>query len=445
MRRPVLLALGYWALIAAGKPPGAVDPGGGAVPIPPANADDVTADVAAWIAPANAADQSSPDPVARGRYLAITGDCEACHTTPGGARFAGARPIRTPFGIIYSANMTPDQKTGIGTWTDDEFYRAMHKGIGHGGKNLYPAFPYPYFTHMTRADIDAIRAYLATVPAVDQPKPPNQLPFPFNIRFLLKLWNALFFQAGEFRPDPAKSAVWNRGAYLVWGPGHCGGCHTPKNFLAADRNSRALQGGRLDNWVAVNLTGDPQQGLASWGEADIVEYLRSGRNARASASGSMQEVIYYSTSRMSDADLAAIATYLKDLPPGAPKSGRKAPSAAAMRAGEAIFTDVCSACHQANGEGVARIFPPLAGDASVQAKDPTTLVRIILEGTRSVSTPVRPTPTAMPAFGWKLDDEAIASVATFVRNSWGNSAPPVSARKVAKLRRQTRSAAAPHS
>jgi len=438
MRRPVLLALSCWALVAADKPPGAVDPGGGAIPAPPASADDVTADVAAWIAPANGADQSSPDPVARGRYLAVAGDCEACHTTPGGARFAGARPIRTPFGIIYSANITPDLTTGIGAWTADEFYRAMHKGVGHGGKNLYPAFPYPYFTHMTRADVDDVRAYLATIPAVDQPKPPNQLPFPFNIRFLLKLWNALFFRAGEFRPDPAKSAAWNRGAYLVWGPGHCGGCHTPKNFLAADRNSRALQGGRLDNWVAVNLTGDPRQGLASWDEADIVEYLRSGRNARASASGSMQEVIYYSTSRMSDADLAAIATYLKDLPPGAPKPARKAPSAAAMRAGEAIFTDVCSACHQANGEGVPRIFPPLAGDVSVQAKDPTTVVRIILEGTRAVPTPARPTPTAMPAFAWKLDDDAIASVATFVRNSWGNSAPPVSAGKVAKLRRRTK-------
>lgn len=433
-------ATGSYRQQAPPVPQGAADAGGGAVGLPRANADDATADAAAWgppadaAAPPDAAGQFSADPVARGRYLAAAGDCEACHTNPGGAPFAGARPIRTPFGIIYSANITPDRKTGIGSWTEADFYRAMHKGIAHGGKNLYPVFPYPYFTHMSRADVDALWAYLLTLQPTYQVKPPNKLPFPLNIRPIMALWNALFFHAGEFRPNPAMSAEWNRGAYLVWGPGHCGACHTPKNFLGADRNRRALQGARLDNWVALNLTGKSPDGLSTWGKGDIVEFLRSGRNARASASGSMQEVIYDSTSRMSDSDLAAIATYLKELPPGGRDKAFKSPSEAAMRAGEAIYVDTCSACHGPAGEGQTRYFPPLAGSASVQSADPTTIIRVVLAGTRSVPTPAKPTAAGMPAFDWKLDDGEVASVATYVRNAWGNRAPAVSRRDVAKLR-----------
>jgi mono/diheme cytochrome c family protein len=434
------LALALSALLfaaaAMGQDKGA---GGGAVPVPHAGDEDVTADVAAWGPPhagepASAADQVSSDPVARGRYLVDAGDCKACHTRPDGAPFAGGRGIGTPFGTIYSSNITPDPRTGIGTWSEADFYRALHKGVAHGGKNLYPIFPYTYLTRMRRGDVDAIRAYLLTLPPVEQRKPANHLPFPLNIRFLLKIWNALFFHAGEFRPDPAHSAEWNRGAYLVQGPGHCGGCHTPKNFLGADRHGKALQGGRLNDWVALNLTEDPRQGLAAWEKADIVDYLRGGRNARSTASGSMQEVVYYSTSRMSDADLAAIATYLKDLPAKAPKPSAKAPSDEAMRAGGAIFADVCSACHRSNGEGTPGFFPPLVANSSVQARDPTTMVRIILQGSRAVPTPARPTAPGMPAFAWKLDDDEIASVATFVRNSWGNRAPPVAAARVGKLR-----------
>jgi mono/diheme cytochrome c family protein len=416
------------------------DPGGGAVPVPPAGPGDVTADLPSWgppnggAAPASAADQGSADPIARGRYLVDAGDCKTCHTLPGGEPFAGGRPIGTPFGAIYSSNITPDPRTGIGAWSEEEFYRAMHKGVGHGGKNLYPAFPYPYFTRMPRADVDAVRAYLSTLAPVYRVKPANHLPFPINIRFLLKLWNALFLHAGDFRPDPARSEAWNRGAYLVQGPGHCGGCHTPKNFLGADHKSKALQGGKLDNWVALNLTGDPRQGLARWSQADISEYLRTGRNARSTASGSMQEVVYYSTSRMSDADLGAIAVYLKDLPPGAPRTDARAPAAGAIRAGEAIFADVCSACHRGDGGGTPRFFPPMTANSAVQSRDPTTTIRIILQGSRSLPTPGMPTPLGMPAFAWKLDDDEVASVATFVRNNWGNRAPPVTAGQVRKLR-----------
>jgi len=428
------------------KPPppasGAADPGGGAIPLPRSNADYPTDEVAAWgppkdaWAPPDAAGQFSSDPVARGRYLAVAGDCKACHTNPGGQPFAGARPIRTPFGIVYSANITPDTKTGIGRWTEADFYRAMHKGIAHGGKNLYPVFPYTYFTRMSRADVDAIWAYLQTLFPTYQVKPPNRLPFPLNIRPLMAIWNALFFHPGEFRPNPAMSPEWNRGAYIVWGPGHCGGCHTPKNFLGADRNGHALQGNTLDAWAALDLTGDPRRGLGSWDKGDIVEYLRSGRNARAAASGSMQEVIYYSTSRMSDSDLAAVASYLKDLPPRKHVRGVRPPSEETMRAGEAIFTDNCAACHGANGEGQPRHYPALAGDVPVQASDPSTTLRIILEGSRAVPTPAKPGAPGMPAFAWKLTDEEVASVATYVRNAWGNLATPVLRGKVSKLRRK---------
>lgn len=450
MRRPSLpaccLGLALIAFAAAAAAPPArpdtqVDSGGGAVPVPHAGDDDVTADVTTWAPPsaaepAGAADAHSPDPVARGSYLVDAGDCKSCHTAEGQPPFAGARPIPTPFGKVFSANLTPDPTTGIGNWTAADFYRAMHKGRGPHGRHFYPVFPYTYFTRMPRADTDAIYAYLRTLPPVELKTPPPKLPFPLNIRGLLGIWNALFFHPGEFRADPGKPPEWNRGAYLVWGPGHCGGCHTPKNFLGADKNKKALEGGRLDNWVAVNLTGEPRQGLGGWSQADIAEYLRSGRNAHAAASGSMQEVVYYSTSRMSDADLLAIAAYLKDLAPRTPKMRMDAPNAAAMHAGEAIFADACSACHKMDGQGVPRFFPSLRGDASLQSKDPTTIVRIILEGTRSLPTPAAPTPLSMPAFAWKLDDNEIASVATYVRNSWGNAAPPVSASKVAKLRRK---------
>jgi mono/diheme cytochrome c family protein len=421
-------------------PQGANNPGGGAIGLPPANADDISADAAAWgppqdaAAPPDAVGQLSADPVARGRYLVVASDCQACHTAPRGQPFAGARAIRTPIGLIYSANITPDAKSGIGNWTEADFYRAMHKGIAHGGKNLYPAFPYTYFTRMSRADVDAIWAYLRTLPPTYRVKPPNKIPFPLNIRPLMAIWNALFFRPREFRPNPAMSAQWNRGAYLVQGPGHCGGCHTPKNIFLADRNSRALRGAKLNDWFALDLAGDARGGLASWSTGDIVEFLRSGRNARATASGSMQEVIYYSTSRMSDSDLAAIATYLKALPPRDRERGVEHAEEAAMRSGEAIYVDTCSACHGPNGQGQPRYFPPLAGNAAVQANDPTTIIRIVLEGSRSVPTPAKPTAPTMPSFAWKLNDMEIASVLTFVRNSWGNAARPVSRGQAAKLR-----------
>jgi mono/diheme cytochrome c family protein len=393
--------------------------------------------LAIWISPATTQTQPSApsELVLRGSYLAVLGDCASCHTRKGGATYAGGRGLNSGFGIIYSANITPDRETGIGNWSSDQFYRAMHSGIADDDSHLYPAFPYPYFTHMTRADDDAIYAYLRTVPAVRDEPPPNKLPFPLNIRGLMAIWNALYFKQGEFKPDRSKSDEWNRGAYIVTGPGHCGGCHTPKNFLMADENAHALAGGVIDKWFAADLTGEARGGLASWSTADVAEYLKSGRNARATASGAMAEVVELSTSRMNDADRAAVATFLKSLPTATPQTRPRAPDPAAMRAGEAIFTDACSSCHLSQGVGQPRLFPPLAGDASVESRDGTTLIRIVLQGSRSPATVDKPTPHAMPAFAWKLNDQQVADVLTYIRNSWGNESKAIAASDVGALRR----------
>ncbi|HEY1753209.1 MAG TPA: cytochrome c [Caulobacteraceae bacterium] len=373
--------------------------------------------------------------VEEGRYLAALGDCESCHDRPGGQKLAGGLPLNTPFGVIYSANITPDRDTGIGAWSEADFYRAMHEGRNNHNAHLYPAFPYAYFTRMSRAEVDAIRAYLMAQPAVSYRPRANRLPFPLSIRALVGVWNWLYFKPGDFQPAAGQSAAWNRGAYIVEGPGHCGACHTPKTFLGGDKQQQALQGGQLDNWFAPDLNGDARGGLADWTTADIVEFLKTGRNARSSASGSMSDVIVHSTSQMNDGDLAAVATYLKSLP--AAKAAAPAPAApdpAAMQAGAALYLDNCAACHRADGAGVPREFPPLKGNSNVQTGNPTTVDRFILSGTESTATDARPTPLAMPSFAWKLTDAEIADVATYIRNSWGNAAPPVSAGDVAKLR-----------
>jgi mono/diheme cytochrome c family protein len=369
-----------------------------------------------------------------GRYLVILGDCESCHDRPGGQKFAGGLPLNTPFGVIYSANITPDRQTGIGAWSEADFYRAMHEGRDDQNAHLYPAFPYPYFTRISRGSVDAIRAYLMTLPAVSYQPPPNRLPFPFSIRALVGFWNWLYFKPGGFAPAADQSADWNRGAYIVNGPGHCGACHTPKTFLGGDEQDRALQGGKLDNWFAPDLNGDQHGGLAAWSQADLVEFLKTGRNARSAASGSMADVITYSTSKMSDADLTAVAAYLKSLPAAKPAPAPMNLDAAAMRAGQAIYLDNCAACHRADGSGVPGEFPPLPGNANVQSSDPTTIDRFILTGTEATATDARPTALAMPSFGWKLTDAEVAAVATYIRNSWGNTAPAVSAGDVARLR-----------
>ena len=371
--------------------------------------------------------------VERGRYVLITGNCQGCHTAPGEEPFAGGRGLETPFGTIYTPNITFDAETGLGRWSRDDFWQAMHEGIAPDGALLYPAFPYPHFSKMPREEVDALYDYLATLPRVKKQKPENELPWPLSWRFSLGFWRLLFFKPELIQPDPNKSEEWNRGAYLVEGPAHCSGCHTDKNLAGADKENRHLMGGQLENWAAPDIRGGENGGIGDWSEDDIIEFLKTGRNAHTAAFSIMSEVIDYSTQHMSDGDLRAIATYLKDME-GEERNAPVTPDESVMNAGAAIYFDNCSACHVSDGSGVPRFFAPLKGSGKVNNADATTVIRVILEGARAVPTKVHPTPLTMPAFHWKLTDEQIASVATYVRSSWGNHGSAVSAADVADLR-----------
>ncbi len=386
--------------------------------------------------PARAQDVSFSQ-IELGRYAVITGNCQGCHTASGEEPFAGSRGLETPFGTIYTPNITFEPETGLGLWSKDDFWRAMHEGIRRDGSRLYPAFPYPHFTKMPREEVDAIYDYLSTLPRVKKKKPENSLPFPLSWRTTLAGWNWLFFEPGVFQPNPEKSAQWNRGAYLVEGPGHCAGCHTEKNLAGADKKSRHLKGGVLEHWAAPNIRGGRHGGLEHWSEDDIVEFLKTGRNAHTAAFSIMSEVIQFSTQHMRDDDLRAIAVYLNDLESDErPAPGR--PDAAVMKAGAAIYFDNCSACHVSDGRGVPRFFAPLVRSGKANDPDPTTVIRVILEGARAVPTKAHPSPLTMPAFDWKLGDEQVAAVATYVRSSWGNRGGTVSASEVSRLREALR-------
>lgn len=373
--------------------------------------------------------------VQRGRYLVALGDCVACHTQQGGARFAGGRPVQTPFGTLLSANITPDRDTGIGGWTADQFWRALHEGIDDEGHHLYPAFPYNYYTGITRADADAMFAYLRTLQPVQHRFERNKLPFPYNQRWLLTFWNGLFLHKGPMQADASQSAQWNRGAYLVQALGHCEACHTAKDFLGGPKSGERFRGGIFGTWFAPDITSNRHTGIGGWTDDELREFLRKGFNTHSAAAGEMGEMVAFSSSQMTDQDLDAVVTYLRSLP-ASPETRVAAPDAAVMRQGEAIWKDSCSACHRMDGSGVPRFFPPLARNANLQQRDATTVLHYILAGTRRVPNDRAPTPLSMPAYDWKLDDQQVAAVATFVRNSWGNSAPAVPPDAVHKLRAQ---------
>ena len=371
-------------------------------------------------------------PIERGRYLAAAGDCAGCHTTEGGVPYAGGRPLATPFGTVLSANLTPDA-TGLKDWNADQFHRAMTEGISANGEHLYPAFPYNYFARMPRADTDALFAYLQSLPPAAHKLERNQLPFPFSIRGLMAVWNMLYLDKGEFKPDPAHDEQWNRGAYLVQGPGHCAACHTPKTVLGGPKDGHDFQGGEFGTWFAPDLTPNGRTGLGGWTRDEIVEFLRTGRNAHALASGEMGLVVQDSTSMLADDDLQAIATWLGDRP-ASPAASMTPPDTVVMKAGEAIFVDQCSACHLMRGQGQTLAFPPLARSASLQQTDPTTALHVILAGAQAAPTRAHPTAFTIPAFAWKLADKQVAAVATYIRNEWGNAAPAATPDQVAKLR-----------
>jgi mono/diheme cytochrome c family protein len=382
--------------------------------------------------------QAAPDSYVQsgdGRYLTIAGDCAACHASDKGP-FAGGRAIETPFGNISAANLTPDRDTGIGRWTANDFWQALHDGRGVTDGHLYPAFPYNYYTRVTRADSDAIFAYLQTLEPIRNPVNRDTLPWPFSMRISMIGWNLLEFTPGVFKPDPNRSVAFNRGAYLVDGLGHCGACHTPMDLIGGPKTGVLLQGNKIQDWLAPSLTNDNQAGLGSWTADDIVQYLKTGRNVHAAASGPMGEVVMISTSQMTEMDLRAIATYLKERGDAGPKVPAPLPADdAKMTAGEAVYVDDCSACHKRDGSGVDLMFPRLAGAPSVRQDDPATTIRVIITGTQAVATVEAPTGPAMPSFGWHLSDEQIADVVTYVRNSWQNAAPPVTEAQVASVRK----------
>jgi mono/diheme cytochrome c family protein len=382
------------------------------------------------------ATEPSPEMIARGKALVILGDCASCHTADPAKPFAGGKRIDTPFGGIYSPNLTPDRDTGIGAWSDADFARALREGVAPDGSRYYPAFPYPNFTKLIRDDILAIRAYLATLTPVHNSPPPPELRWPLNYRFVMRVWNFLFLRPGIFEPDQQKSTEWNRGGYLVTGAAHCGACHTPKNIFGVDRRGRAFGGGLVRGWFAPRLDGAERSGLKSWSVADIVEYLQSGRNGKSHAGGLMAEVVVNSTSKMSDADVRAIAVYLKDLPAGKAESVVAPPPPAEMAAGKAIYAHACVACHEADGSGAPRIYPPLPGNANLQSVDPSSTLRIMLDGAQTVTTPRAPNLGSMPAYAKQLSDQEIADVTNYIRNSWGNAAPLVTPAQVKKARMQ---------
>jgi mono/diheme cytochrome c family protein len=414
---------------------------------------------------AQPAAQLSPEAVLvqKGQYLATAGDCVSCHTRPGGEPFAGGLPLKTPFGTIYTANITPDRETGIGSWTEGQLAAAMRQGVADDGSHLYPAFPYTAYTKVTDDDVHAIFAYLKSLAPVKYTPPANQMPFPFGQRGLMAIWNKLFLKDARFTPDSGRSAEWNRGAYLVQGLGHCGACHTPRNALGGERESLAFTGGvyqdgvedavheqeivKQDNvvrpWSAANLTSSPR-GLGAWSVDEIAAYLKTGHNARAGAFGPMAEVVGNSTRHLTDADLHAMAVYLKSLPAAA-REIEKTVTPEQMKAGEVAFTVRCGDCHLPTGLGIARtpsadptkVAPPLVGNSIIQAHDPATLINVILYGAHETVLDDQSWPK-MPGFeldfGLGMDDDQIAVLADYVRNSWGNQAGAVDPKDVAKQR-----------
>jgi mono/diheme cytochrome c family protein len=403
---------------------------------------------------------ASPSLVEQGRYLVVAGDCVACHTRARGAPFAGGRPLYTPFGVIYSANITPDVKSGIGAWSELQFTRAMHEGIAADGRHLYPAFPYTEYTKVSDQDVRAIFAYLRSLKPVNYAPPENRLSFPFSVRSLLAGWNLMFFRPGRYAPDSSRSPEWNRGAYLTQGLGHCGACHTPRNILGAERASQALTGGdyldeitdevvngkvtpmddiTVRQWAAANLTSSPS-GLGAWSVEAIAGYLKNGHSERAAAFGPMSAVIGNSTQYLSDQDIHAIAVYLKSLPPGV-QGAPGQPTDDTMRRGETVYTTRCADCHLQSGLGVPRAgdaeasktAPPLAGNAALQAPNPATLINVILYGAHEAVSSDGSWPK-MSGFELSvgLDDGQIAALCTYLRSSWGNQAPPVDAGAVSK-------------
>ncbi|WP_249780144.1 cytochrome c [Bradyrhizobium sp. dw_411] len=387
---------------------------------------------------------ANPALIAKGEYLARAGDCIACHTAREGKIFAGGLPMETPFGTIYTSNITPDPQTGIGTWTSDQFFTTMHNGRFPDGGLLYPAMPFASYTKVTREDSDAIFAYLRSIPPVRQANRPHDLRFPYNNRSLIIGWRTLFFREGEYKPDPTKSADWNRGAYLVEGLGHCGMCHTAINALGGSSESQAFEGGLIpmQNWYAPSLTSNKEAGLGDWSIEEISDLLRTGVSTRGAVYGPMAEVVYNSLQYLNDDDTRAMAVYLKSLAQGTSpeKPAASLPSAESsllLSFGKSIYDRECGGCHGATGVGMPPHYPPLAGNPSIQMVSAVNAIRMVLNGGYPPGTAGNPRPYGMPPFAQRLSDDEVAAVVTYIRTSWGNRGEPVSARQANELRSAT--------
>lgn len=355
-----------------------------------------------------------------GAYLAIAGDCTSCHTAPGGKPFAGGLKMANQFGYLLTPNITPDMETGIGAYSKDDFFRVLHDGVNKKDQDLYPFMPYVAYTKVTREDSDKIYDYLRTIQPVSNAIEVNHLDFPFNIRSSMMVWRALFFKEGSFKPDPAQSAVWNRGAYLVEGLGHCSSCHSPRNLMGAIENSKAYTGSVIDGWYALNLTSNPLTGLGKWSAEDIARFLKTGSyENKTTALGPMEEVVHNSSRKMTDADLLAMATYLKSIPANSSLSENRKKVDATYIAGTKLYIDNCSGCHQSSGRGITGVIPPLAGNPVVMAAQPNDIIKVMVRGIQR-----RDGYISMPSFASRLSDQEILEIANYVRSSWGNGANP---------------------
>ncbi|MDG0027385.1 cytochrome c [Trinickia sp. Y13] len=399
-----------------------------------------------------AADGSADDLVKRGEYLARAGDCVACHTADKSRPFAGGLPIGTPFGTLYTPNITPDPDTGIGRWTDAQFLRAMQEGVGKAGEHLYPAFPYTEYTRVAERDLLAIRAYLNSLTPIRYTPPRNELSFPFNQRWLMFFWKMFNFHEGRFVPDPKQSPQWNRGAYLVEGLAHCEECHTPRNFMQGLKSSDRFSGAVQAGWRAFNITPDKAGGIGNWSDEDIQHYLATGVAAgRANAAGPMADVVADSTQYLTSDDLHSIGVYLRSLPPvsggqtrardqwGQPADDVKRLRGAQIKGvdGAQLFVANCASCHNWTGQGIGGTaplaYPSLIHNSAVGSPDADNLAMVILHG---VNRQTKEAAVMMPGFGDELNDEQIAALANYVTQHFGNPKATVTAQDIATLRKR---------
>ncbi|MBI2770156.1 MAG: cytochrome c [Burkholderiales bacterium] len=379
--------------------------------------------------------------IARGAYLARAGNCATCHTERGGAPYAGGRPLETPFGTVYASNLTPDAATGLGQWSADHFWRALHNGRSRDGRLLYPAFPYPNYTHVTRADSDALYAYLRSVPAVQRPNTPQGLRWPYSTQAALAVWRAMYFEPAASGQDARQPADWNRGAYLVRGLGHCSACHSARNALGASGDMMDLSGGLIpmQNWYAPSLASSSEAGVADWDAQHIVRVLQTGVSPRGSVLGPMADVVLQSTQHLTAQDLNSMAVYLKALPqapaqaPQAQQATVAVPASQALRGGK-VYEQHCAQCHGDKGQGIAGAYPPLAGNRAVTLPVTANLVQVVHNGGFAPATAGNPRPYGMPPYVLVLGDTDVAAVLTYIRTSWGNQAAPVTEAAVERQR-----------